>query len=95
LLLGVSRPGGAALRPVGVLPLVMGVLERVVGVVALEARPFVCGRLFVDGEFERDDELDVSFGVLNFFTERGSFEADDGWCCEEETSRDTGLRFMR
>ena len=92
-----SRPGGAALRPVGVFPLVMGVLERVVGVVALEARPFVCGSLVVEGEFERvDDELDVSFELLSFFTERGSFEADDGWFCEEGAgSRETGLRLIR
>lgn len=83
LLFGVSRPGGAILRPepccVGVLALDRGVFERVVGVVALESLPFVCDTLVIDGEFERvDGGLEESLELLIFLTRRGSFEADDG-----------------
>lgn len=83
LFVGVTSVRGAALRPVlvctGVFALEVGVFARAVGVPALDARPFACGRFTVDGEFERVDEGVVeSLGVLNFFTDRGSREAEVG-----------------
>jgi hypothetical protein len=70
--------GGAAFRPgaarVGVFALDVCVAIRE------EVLPFTCGRLTVDGEFERvDDGLSDVGGLFSFRTETGSFEFVTGW----------------
>lgn len=80
LLVGVTRDRGAAFRVtppwVGVLALEVGVFARLVGVPALDIRPFVGGLLKAEGELDRVDEGVVSLGLPSFLTERGSLEAD-------------------
>lgn len=77
MFVGVTRVRGAAFRVtplwVGVLALV-GVFALVVGVPALDVRPFTCGRLRV-GEFERVEGVE-SLGLFTFLTERGSLDVD-------------------
>lgn len=55
-----------------------GVFARFVAVLALDVRPLVCGRLKVEGEFDRVDDglVEDAVGLLSFLTDRGSFEAE-------------------
>lgn len=99
LLLEVGSPGGGPFRPaadcVGVLALEVGVLERAVGVVALDILPFAPGRFAFEGEFDRvESGLVESPGVFSFRIDSGSFEAAC-WLLEDEAgSRVAPFRVM-
>jgi hypothetical protein len=99
LLLGVGSPGAGAFLPptacVGVLARDVGVLERAVGVVVLELRPFATCRFApVEGESLVDSGLMTSLAVLRCRIDKGSFEAEVWVVVDEVGSRVAPFRVM-